>query len=441
MAGEDVADFLMGAVGGLITAGESVIKVAAPEIEKAITAAGDALAENGLDLAKVLDLSGAFIPSSPLAFAEALKLARSLLAAVPELDGDTSVLKTIERLDKEVAPFTTQSEDVLQQVDVIFKTAEQLELETQTRVRNAAIDAYKALQEAVDTILEIKRGNARLQRVDPTAIPKVDRAIEAFDNLSKVSSNNAWKLGKDNSALMSFGDNTKTFRGTLDEESAKLKTQLQTNEDTRTRHKAHLKKLQEQESDYLSRKRRANRELDDVLNNIGYVFAPSGRENQRAIIRSADESLKTNRTTQRGVINKIRGLHLLDTLIRWASRALDVVIESVARIAQDFQAKFRRITDAQQTHDRLFAGLLSIANAVQDANIKTSRDNALRVVLGVLKKYHDLRVDHSSLDIPGIEDRPIQTNIVKKLGESTVRQLLLPPVPPEDDGDDAINNM
>ncbi|KAH6613655.1 hypothetical protein B0J18DRAFT_61832 [Chaetomium sp. MPI-SDFR-AT-0129] len=441
MAGEDVADFLMGAVGGLITAGESALRVAAPEIEKAITAAREALAENGLDLAKVLDLSGAFIPSSPLAFAEALKLAKSLLAAVPELDADTSVLKTIERLDKEVAPFTSQSENILQQVDVIIKTGEQLELETHTRVRNAAIDAYKVLQEAVDTILEVKRGNARLQRVDPTIIPKVERAIEAFDNLSKVSSSNAWKLGKDSSALMSFGDNTKTFRGTLDDERAKLVTQLQTNDETRDRHKKHQKRLQDQEADYLSRRRRAHGELDDFFNNLGYAFAPSGRENQRAIIRSAEESLKTNRSAQRAVQNKIRGLYLLDTLIRWATRALDVVIESVARIAQDFQAKFRRITDAQQIHDRLFAGLLSIANAVQDANIKTSRDNALRVVLGVLKKYHDLRVDHSSLDIPGIEDRPIQTNIVKKLGESAVRQLLLPPVPPEDDGDNSINDL
>lgn len=340
-----------------------------------------------------------------------------------------------------MAPFTTQSENVLQQIDVILKTGEQLELETHTRVRSAAIDAYKALQEAVDTILEVKRGNARLQRTDPTAIPKVDRAIEAYDNLSKVSSSNAWKLGKDSSALMSFGDNTKTFRGTLDDEKEKLKTQLKTNDDTRKRHKEHLKKLQEQESEYLSRKRRANRELDDTLNNIGYIFAPSGRDNQRAIIRSADASLKTNRTAQGAVLNKIRGLHLLDTLIRWAARALEVVIESVARIAQDFQAKFRRITNAQQTSDRLFAGLLSIANAVQDGNIKTSRDNALRVVLGVLSKYHELRVDHDSLDIPGIEDRPIHANIVKKLGESGVRKLLLPPSPPEDDGDDAINNM
>lgn len=92
MAGDEVAEFLLS---GLLKASETVIKVAAPEIEKAINAAGEALAENGLDLAKVLDLSGAFIPSSPLAFAEALKLAKSLLAAVPELDADTSVLKTI----------------------------------------------------------------------------------------------------------------------------------------------------------------------------------------------------------------------------------------------------------------------------------------------------------------------------------------------------------
>lgn len=88
---EDIADFLRGAV---TSAGEGFLKAVAPVIDTAIEASKDFIADNTLDLAKAVDLSGAFIPSSPLAFASALQLAR-ILTSVIAGDEDKSVLETI----------------------------------------------------------------------------------------------------------------------------------------------------------------------------------------------------------------------------------------------------------------------------------------------------------------------------------------------------------
>lgn len=88
---EDIADFLRGAV---TNAGEGFLKAVAPVIETAIDVSKDLIAENSLDLAKAVDLSGAFIPSSPLAFASALQLARTLTSVIAG-DEDKSVLETI----------------------------------------------------------------------------------------------------------------------------------------------------------------------------------------------------------------------------------------------------------------------------------------------------------------------------------------------------------
>ncbi len=75
----EIAHFVLDTV---LTVGESVIKVAAPAITKAIDESGDLISSGTLDLAKALDLSGAFIPSNPLAFAPALALAKSLTSVI-----------------------------------------------------------------------------------------------------------------------------------------------------------------------------------------------------------------------------------------------------------------------------------------------------------------------------------------------------------------------
>ncbi|KAK3291494.1 uncharacterized protein B0H64DRAFT_469226 [Chaetomium fimeti] len=431
---DDLTDFLRGAA---VRAGEGFLKAVAPIIETAVDVSKDLVADNSLDLAKAVDLSGAFIPSSPLAFASALQLARTLTSVIAG-DEDKSVLETIERLEKQVAPFTQQAENVLQQLDVIIKTGEQLEKETNERVRSAAVSAYQALQDAVEGVLKIERGNARIQRVDPSVLAKLDSAVASFENLHKVSSTNAWKLGKDSAALMSFGDNTKTFKVTLEEERQKLKTQIKNNIAARQRHKDHVEKLKKGESTYRSRARTAREELDDEWNKIGYAFKPSSRDKQKLILSNASKALEENLREQKGVDSKIRGLYMLDTLIGWAMRALDVVKASVERVAQDFQAKFQLITDAQQTSDKLFAGLLGLANTIKDTNFRTSRDNSLRVVLAVLSRYHKLRYDYTSLEIPGIEERRIHRAIVDRMGNDGAKKLLEPPKPADDD-DDAIN--
>ncbi|KAK4035463.1 hypothetical protein C8A01DRAFT_48352 [Parachaetomium inaequale] len=434
--GNDIADFLRGAV---TSAGEGFLKAVAPVIETAIDVSKDLIAENSLDLAKAVDLSGAFIPSSPLAFASALQLAKTLTSVLAD-DDDKSVLETIERLEKQVAPFTQQAENVLQQLDTIIKTGEQLEKETHQRVRQAAISAYQALQEAVESALTIQRGNARIQRVDPTVSTKLDAAVASFKKLHEVSSTNAWKLGKDSAALMSFGDNTRTFKTTLSEERQRLKQQLRNNNEARQRHKQHLGRLKASHADHDARRRGAIQKLNNGLNQFAYIFSPSSRDEQKAIETDAEKNLKQNESAQKGVDNKIRALYMLDTLIGWAMRALDVVTESVARIAQDFQAKFQLITNAQEKSNKLFAGLLGLVNKINVTDFRTTRDNSLRVVLDVLGQYHELRTDHDSLEIPGIGERRIHTAIVDKLGKEGVDQLLEPPKP-ADDGDDTINSM
>ncbi len=342
-------------------------------------------------------------------------------------------------MDKQVAPFTKRAEDVLQQLDAAIKTGEQLERETHEKVRGAATSAYQALDEAVAGLLAIQRGTARLQRVDPSIISKLDVAVERFSDLHKVGNTNAWKLGKDAAALISFSDNTKTFTGTLQEERQKLKRQLKEHADGRGRHKEQLNVLKRDEGTIKSRRSKAVDESENGWNQVAFFFKPSARDNLKTIISDADDSLRKNSASQREVNNKIRVLYLLDTLIGWAMRALDVVTATVARIAQDFQAKFQRITSAQQTSDRLFEGLLGMSNAIRDTEFRTSRDNSLRVVLDVLRRYHGLRVDHASLEIPGIEERRIHRAICEGLGEAGVRRLLEPPAPVE--GDDAINDM
>lgn len=458
---EDIADFLRGAV---TSAGEGFLKAVAPVIDTAIEASKDFIADNTLDLAKAVDLSGAFIPSSPLAFASALQLAR-ILTSVIAGDEDKSVLETIgaskcffpnipylrtafsnclspglERLEKQVAPFTQNAENVLQQLDVIIKTGEQLELETHERVRSAAVSAYRTLEEAVESVLKIERGNARIQRVDPGVLTKLEAAVASFENLHKVSSTNAWKLGKDSAALMSFGDNTKNFKGTLEEERQKLKTQLKNNAAARGRHKDHMETLKKSEDTYNIRRVTARRELEKGINQFLSIFDGSSQRNQEAIMANATKAILENQREQRGVNNKIRGLHMLDTLIGWAMRALDIVKASVARIEQDFQTKFRLVTNAQQASDKLFAGLLGIANTIRDANFRTTRDNSLRVVLVVLPRYHELRDDHAPLQIPGIEERRIHRAIVNRVGRDGVQKLLEPPQPAEDE-DNSINDL
>jgi hypothetical protein len=325
-------------------------------------------------------------------------------------------------------------------LDVIIKTGEQLETETHERVRRAAVSAYQALEEAVESVLKLERGNARIQRVDPSVLTKLDVAVTRFDNLHKVSSTNAWKLGKDSAALMAFSDNTKTFQGTLQEERQKLKTQLKNNAAARGRHKDHLNTLRKSEDTYNVRLKTARRELERGVNQLLFILSPSSKKEQESIMADAKKGLLGNQGQQKVVDNKIRALYMLDTLIGWAMRALDVVQASVARVAQDFQAKFRLVTDAQQVSDRLFAGLLGLANTIRDTNFQTTRDNSLRVVLAVLGRYHELRDDHAALEIPGIEDRRIHRAIVDRMGRDGVQKLLEPPQP-ADDGDDAINDM
>ncbi|KAH6623345.1 hypothetical protein F5144DRAFT_583002 [Chaetomium tenue] len=327
-------------------------------------------------------------------------------------------------------------------MDVIIKTGEQLEKETNERVRAAAISAYRDLEAAVEAVLKIERGNARIERVDPDALAKLDVAVASFENLNKVSSTNAWKLGNDSAALMSFGDNTKTFKATLEGERQKLKTQIKNNVATRQRHKDHLNTLQKNEATYDARRREARRKIENGWNQFISIFDSSSENNQRSILADASKAVTDNQREQRAVDSKIRALYMLDTLIGWALRALDVVKASVDRVAQDFQAKFRLITDAQQVSDKLFAGLLGLANTIRDTNFRNTRDNSLRVVLAVLGRYHELRDDHSSLEIPGIEDRRIHRAIVDKVGRDGVKTLLEPPKPAtDDDDDDAINRM
>ncbi|KAH6842265.1 hypothetical protein B0I37DRAFT_381539 [Chaetomium sp. MPI-CAGE-AT-0009] len=191
---------------------------------------------------------------------------------------------------------------------------------------------------------------------------------------------------------------------------------------------------------YDSRRRAARRELDSVSNQLVYLFDSSGADKQKSIMYNATRALEENWRQQKGLENKIRGLYLLDTVIGWAMRALDVVRESVERVAQDFQAKFQFIANAQQAADKLFAGLLGLANTIQDTNFKTSRDNSLRVVLAVLDRYHELRDDYKELEIPGIEERRIYRAIVDRLGRDGVKMLLEPPKPVDDDND-AISRM
>jgi len=76
---EKITEFLLDTA---LTLGEGIIKVAAPEIIKAIDATNDSISSQTLDLAKALDLSGAFIPGNPLAFGPALKLAKSLTSVI-----------------------------------------------------------------------------------------------------------------------------------------------------------------------------------------------------------------------------------------------------------------------------------------------------------------------------------------------------------------------
>jgi hypothetical protein len=92
---EDIADLLRGT---LTSVSEGVLNAVAPVIDTAIEASKDLIAENSLDLAKAVDLSGAFIPSSPLAFASALQLAR-ILTSVIAGDEDKSVIETIGTYD------------------------------------------------------------------------------------------------------------------------------------------------------------------------------------------------------------------------------------------------------------------------------------------------------------------------------------------------------
>jgi hypothetical protein len=344
-----------------------------------------------------------------------------------------------DRLEKQVAPFTQRAEDVLQQLDAGIKTGEQLERETHEKVRGAAISAYAALDDAVTHLLTIQRGTARLQRVDPAVINKLELAAERFSSLHKSGDTNAWKLGKDASALMSFGDNTKKFSSTLQEERQRLKRQLKEHAAGRDRHKEELKVHQRDEDTIKARKRKAVRSSEDGWNKVAFFFKPSEKDKLTSIISDADKDLEKNGKSQRAVNNKIRVLYLLDTLIGWAMRALDVVIATVSRIAQDFQAKSRHILTAQQSSDRLLAGLLGMSNAIRDTNFRTSRDNSLRVTLDVLSRYHELRADHPSLDIPGIEERRIHRAICNGLGEAGVRKLMEPPAPV--DTDDAINDM
>ena len=345
-----------------------------------------------------------------------------------------------DRLEKQVAPFTQRSEDVLQQLDVVIKTGEQLEQESHDRIRQAAIAAYSALDEATADLLRVQRGTARLSRVDPAIITKLNLATARFVELHSVGDTNAWKLGKDSAALMSFGDSTKTFRLTLQSEHAKLTQQLTDHSAARDRHKSHLSTLKSEESTIRSRRTRAVDDSENGWNQVAFFFKPSARDNLQTIISDADAGLERNRAAQRAADNKIRVLYLLDTLIGWATRALDVVSAAVARVAQDFQAKFARVVGAQQVSDRLFAGLLGMANVVRDGEFGSSRDNSLRVVLEVLRRFHGLRADHAALEIPGIGERRIQRAICEGLGEEGVRRLMEPPEAVEE-GEEGVNSL
>ena len=88
---EEIADFLRGTAS---RAGDGFLKAIAPVIDTAIEVSKELIAENTLDVAKAVNLSGAFIPSSPLAFASALQLARTLTSVIAG-DEDKSVLETI----------------------------------------------------------------------------------------------------------------------------------------------------------------------------------------------------------------------------------------------------------------------------------------------------------------------------------------------------------
>jgi hypothetical protein len=87
----DIAGFLLD---NALKVGETVLKAVAPEINKAIEASNDLISSHTLDLAKALDLSGAFIPGNPLAFSPALKLAKSLASVIPGSE-DKGVIDTI----------------------------------------------------------------------------------------------------------------------------------------------------------------------------------------------------------------------------------------------------------------------------------------------------------------------------------------------------------
>jgi hypothetical protein len=321
-------------------------------------------------------------------------------------------------------------------MDAVIKTGELLEKETHDKVHAAAIAAYQALADAVGDLLAITESNRAIKRVAPGVLSKLDVAVARFRDLSTAGKTNAWKLGKDAAILTSFSETTRNFNITLNQEKEKLIQQLRNNSEAKARHKSHLNTLKRSEAEYEERRYNAIRELDSFW----ITFTPSVRKNQEKIKAEAEDGLHKNRISQRDFDNKIRVLYLLDTLIGWALRALDVVIQSVARIAQDFQVKYARILHAQDLSGQLEVGLLDLANKIDVTELRMTRDHSLRVVMDVLTLYHMLRIKQAALQIPGIEEHRIQKNIMEKLGEEGVKQLLQPPAPVQD-GDDVVNSM
>lgn len=125
-------------------------------------------------------------------------------------------------------------------------------------------------------------------------------------------------------------------------------------------------------------------------------------------------------------MDKKEAYYQLCIFTRNASAALACLRDRVNTVAREFDEDYARVSHCLEVESGLMSGLLKLRNHISNADFGYTRDNSLKVILGLLTADDEVFQRQSFYE--DTEER-IKQAIRVRLGNDGVEKILHPPVP------------
>lgn len=285
--------------------------------------------------------------------------------------------------------------------------------------------AYGSLHEAVNSILKLPDGRARISSSDTSILQSLQKAIDDFQRGEKFLRSETDLLSDATAQNMNDGDHVKAALTVMEKW---LKT-LNIERD------GLLPEITSFGDRADNRKREAMRMIPELLNRVG---GSAALENNDGIDETWDMFITTYREQNfqgsaqfKEIEIEVNTMNNRQTRRRYLHRELDKIISTmsgsratITKIADNYYVEQKRTQAVWEAIARVWSALLGVKRNVESPSFKTTRDNSLRQVLLLLQA--DDQVLQVSWPAAGKMQQDIYATINKALGDGAVLKLTAP---------------